>query len=99
MGQVNDDSTWSAPPTGSKYNNGESFTIAMGNSSVPFAPQGVGFNMGFVCQSNFEAGGIYLDDPAVGAHHFTYGNTSVFSYPTQNPSGNSYTIQIELAKD
>ena len=95
--QVNDDATWSAPHPGSRYENGQSFTISMGNDSAPFAPRGVGFSLGFVCQANFEAGGIYFDDPAVGEHHFAYGNTGVFSYPTSNPGGNSYDVDIRLA--
>ena len=97
MGTVNDDAAFTAPAVGTTIQNGDNFTISMGNDSVFFAPRGVGFNFGFICQGNFTLGGIYLDDPAVGAHQFSYSNTAVFNYPTQNPGGNVYTIQIELA--
>jgi len=96
MGEVNDDAAFTAPAVGTMIPNGQQFTISMGNDSVFFAPRGVGFNMGFICQGNFQLGGIYFDDPAVGAHSFSYTNTPVFNYPTQNPGGNVYTIQIGL---
>ena len=47
LNQVNDDASWQAPPVGSTYENGQSFTIVMGNESVPIAPRGIGFNLGF----------------------------------------------------
>ncbi len=97
VSKVNDDSTWSAPSVGTSLDTGDSTTIAMGNSSVFFAPQGVGANVYFVCQSNFQLGQIYFDDPAVGEHSFKYGNTAVFSYDTTNSSGNSYTVTVTLA--
>jgi hypothetical protein len=53
--------------------------------------------MGFLRKENFQLGAIYLDDPTVGSHSFTYGNEAFFDYPTQNPGGNVYTIQIRLA--
>ena len=53
--------------------------------------RGVGFNSTFV-DSNLDVGTIYLDDPAVGKHHFsTSGN---FKYKIENPNGNSYTVTI-----
>ncbi|SMD34850.1 hypothetical protein SAMN04488029_2206 [Reichenbachiella faecimaris] len=96
MGKVNDDAGFTAPSIGTKVSNGESFTISMGNDSFPIAPRGVGFNMGFIDFGNQQLGSIYLDDPAVGAHQFNYGNTPVFDYPTQNPGGNVYDIQIKV---
>lgn len=81
VSQVNDDATWDVnPAAGTDITNGNSMLISMGNSSVFFAPKGVGFNATFVCQSNFQIGSVYLDDPAVGAHHFDYGNQEIFKY-------------------
>lgn len=94
MGQVNDDASFQAPPAGTKYANGESFTISMGNDSFPLAPKGVGFDMGFICLGNTQIGGVYLDDPAVGSHSFSYGNTKSFAYTTENPGGNVYDVNI-----
>lgn len=92
INQVNDDATWSITPNNtSKIKNGDSCQISMGNSSVIFAPKGVGFDATFV-DSNLDTGRIYLDDPAVGEHHFTTGGN--FNYEISNPNGNSYFIVI-----
>ena len=93
---VNDDSTWSAPAEGSVLASGSSDTISMGNSSVIFAPKGVGCNVKFICKDNFELGQIYLDDPAVGSHSFHFGNEGVFDYVVENPTGNSYVVKVLL---
>ena len=98
MAKVNDDATWTAPGVGTQVKNGDSFTIAMGNSSAFIAPKGVGFDCGFVCQSNFQVGEIHLDDPAVGAHHFTYGNTGTFSYPTKTQTVTPTTLILTWLK-
>lgn len=96
ISQVNDDATWSAPPVGTKIANGQSVQISMGNASAfPFV-RGVGFNLGFIDLSSGILGGIYLDIPAVGAHHFSYANQQTFNYPTTNPSGNTYNVGISL---
>lgn len=95
--QVNDDATWDVnPPAGTQIQDGSSTLIAMGNSSVFFAPQGVGFSAQFVCQSNFQPGGVSLDDPAVGEHSFSLGNTARFNYQITNPQGNDYQVVISL---
>lgn len=97
INQVNDDATWSVvPPAGTQIPNGQSVVIGMANSSVFFAPRGVGASCVFVCQSNFAAGEIDFDDPAIGAHSFNFGNTAVFDYTVTNPSGNTYVVQISL---
>ena len=96
VSQVNDDATWSAPSIGTKIANGESVTISMGNASAfPFV-RGVGFDLGFIDLGSAVLGGIYLDDPAVGAHHFSYTNQQIFKYDTTNPSGNTYNVEIGL---
>lgn len=93
IGQVNDDSTWSIhPPVGTKIANGESCQIAMGNGS--FFPRGVGFNASFV-DSSLNTGGVYLNDPAVGEHHFEFNGR--FNFSDSNPNGNSYNVDIKPA--
>lgn len=93
ISQVNDDATWAIQPgVGTLIDNGSSCLISMGNSSVIFAPKGVGFDATFVDQ-NLNIGRIYLDDPAVGAHHFQTGGD--FKFDIQNPSGNNYTVTIQ----
>ncbi len=95
ISQVNDDATWSInPPVGSKIQNGESCLISMGNSSVIFAPRGVGFNAVFV-DADLDTGQVYLDDPAVGAHHFQFGGN--FQFADSNPNGNSYVVEVSPA--
>lgn len=97
ISQVNDDTTWTVKPqAGTLITNRGQVSIEMGNSSVFIAPRGVGADCSFMCQGNFQAGNIYFDDPAVGAHSFSYGNTEVFSYMAQNTSGNNYTVTISL---
>jgi len=98
MGTVNDDASFNAPPVGTVYQPNDQFTISMGNSSVPFAPRGVGFNMGFICQSNFDIGGVYFEDPAVGTPNWSYGNTTAFAYAEAGGNGgNVYTVDLKLA--
>jgi|GEM_PF-3104225 len=93
ISQVNDDSTWSIqPPVGTKLPNGGSCQISMGNSS--FFPKGVGFNALFVTAS-LSTGQVYLDDPAVGEHHFSFNGN--FKFNVTNPSGNSYVVTINPA--
>ena len=89
--KVNDDATWSInPPVGTKIKPGDSCTISMGNAS--FFPRGVGFDSEFV-NTNLDTGGVYLDDPAVGKHHFsTNGN---FKFTITNPSGNTYVVDVK----
>ncbi len=88
--KVNDDATWSInPPVGTKIKPGESCTISMGNSS--FFPRGVGFNSEFI-NADLDLGGIYLDDPAVGKHHFN--TNGDFNYAITNSSGNSYVVEV-----
>ncbi len=97
VSKVNDDQTWDVTPSvGTHIKNGDNCLIAMGNSSVPFAPKGVGFKADFVCQSNFQAGSIHLDDPAVGKHEFKFYNKEVFHFHTTNPSGNTYVVTVSL---
>jgi len=93
---VNDDATWSAPPDGYRLPTGQSATISMGNSSVFFAPRGVGADVRFICQGNFEMGQIYFDDPAVGAHSFQFDQSGKFDYAVANPTGNSYVVSVTL---
>jgi hypothetical protein len=98
IAQVNDDATWSVvPPAGTLIKNGSSVTISMGNASIIIAPRGVGASCIFMCQRNFEAGSIYFDDPAVGAHSFDFDQSGVFNYDVQNPTGNSYVVTITIA--
>ncbi|MEP2024841.1 MAG: hypothetical protein ABJH98_13205 [Reichenbachiella sp.] len=93
ISQVNDDSTWNIkPPVATKIANGDNCLISMGNSS--FFPRGVGFDAQFV-DSNLNPGRIYLDDPAVGKHEFTFNGN--FKFTQTNPSGNSYVITINPA--
>jgi hypothetical protein len=94
--QVNDDATWSAPSKGDKLQTGKSATISMGNSSVFFAPRGVGADVRFICAQNFEMGQIYFDDPAVGAHSFQFDQSGNFNYAVTNPTGNSYVVAVTL---
>lgn len=94
--QVNDDATWNAPSSGQILTTGNNVVIAMGNSSVFFAPKGVGADVRFVCRSNFGLGQIYFNDPAVGAHSFNFDNSGLFKYEVTNPSGNSYVVNITL---
>jgi len=90
ISQVNDDATWDVQPgVGNIIQNGESCLISMGNSS--FFPKGVGFNATFV-DSDLSIGKVYLDDPAVGTHHFTTGGD--FKFDIQNPSGNTYLVNV-----
>ena len=93
--QVNDDSTWVAPSIGTVIPNGQTVTIAMGNSSVFFAPKGCGCNF-FFTDAQFQMGNIYLDIPAVGAHTLNGGST-VFKYVFGNTGGNSYNATIMMA--
>ncbi len=99
INQVNDDATWSvAPLAGNPILNGSSVNISMGNSSVFIAPKGVGADCKFICLGGeYDFGQIYFDDPAVGAHSFTFSNEKVFSYTVDNPSSNSYIVTIGLA--
>ena len=95
--KVNDDATFSVnPPVNTNIANGASVQIAMGNSSVFFAPKGVGADCKFMCQSNFEAGQVYFSDPAVGSPTFNYGNESVFHYDKTDDGGNAYTVTVSL---
>lgn len=97
--QVNDDATWSVvPPVGTPIPNGKSVVISMGNSSVFFAPKGVGADCKFVCEGNFKMGQVYFDDPAVGEHTFTYDDQEVFGYAVTNPTGNSYVVTVTAKK-
>jgi hypothetical protein len=96
VSQVNDDATWSAPGIGDTLSTGNSTVIAMGNSSVFFAPKGVGANVYFICKSNFAIGQIYFDDPAVGEHSFAFDQSGKFNYAVSNPQGNAYTVAITL---
>jgi hypothetical protein len=96
VGQVNDDATWSAPNIGDTLATGKSATIAMGNSSVFFAPKGVGANVFFISKNTFSIGQIYFDDPAVGEHSFNFDQSGKFNYAVSNPSGNSYVVAITL---
>ena len=90
VGQVNDDSTWSVNPApGTVIADGGTCVISMGNRSV--FPRGVGFNAQFVAPS-LKTGGIYLDDPAVGAHHFDFSGD--YNYKATNPSSNNYYVTI-----
>lgn len=90
INKVNDDATWGInPPVRTRLENGQSCQIAMGNSSI--FPRGVGFNATFV-DGNFNVGDIYLDDPAVGAHHFAFNGN--FQFTDSNPAGNSYDVTI-----
>ena len=92
ISKVNDDSTWAIEPSvGTQIDVGDSCTISMGNSSVPPFVQGVGFNAQFV-DSSFQLGKIYLDDPAVGEHHFSTGGN--FNYKITNPTGNTYVVEV-----
>lgn len=93
---VNDDATLVGIKAGDRIPNGASETLVMANSSVFIAPKGVGADITFVCQSNFQPGEIYLDDPAVGQHTFTFGNLPVFSYNVTNPAGNNYFVTVAL---
>lgn len=91
--QVNDDSTWDVnPAAGKKIQDGEQCLISMGNSSAFIFPKGVGFEAHFV-DSDFNIGGVTLDDPAIGKHEFSYSGN--FNYKEENPSGNSYVITIK----
>ena len=93
ISQVNDDATWDIQPSvGSVIQNSDSCLIAMGNSSCPPFVRGVGFNAKFV-DSNLDLGGVYLDDPAIGAHSFNNTGDS-FDFRVTNPSGNSYEVYI-----
>lgn len=97
--QINDDSTWAAPPTGTVIPSGQSVTIAMGNSSVFFAPKGCGCNF-FFANESFQMGNIYLDIPAIGSYTLNGGSGGpppVFNFAFGNPGGNSYTAVITLA--
>ena len=94
--KVNDDPTFSGISKGQKLAAAASATLSMANSSAfPFV-RGVGANIQFT-NSNFDMGGITLDDPAVGAHSFSYLNGAEFTYHTTNPNGNSYTVVVGLA--
>ncbi|MBL4705263.1 MAG: hypothetical protein JKY54_12130 [Flavobacteriales bacterium] len=91
--KLNDDSTWGVtPPVGTKIANGGTCVVSMGNASV--FPKGVGFNASFV-DASLDSGTISLDDPAVGAHHFSFNGN--FTYTQTNPNGNSYGIIITTA--
>ncbi|OMH33607.1 hypothetical protein [Motiliproteus sp. MSK22-1] len=95
--KVNDDSTFAGIDVGDVIASDGSETLAMGNSSVFIAPKGCGADIGFVIgDTNMDLGAIRLDIPAVGAHSFSYGNESVVSYDTTNPSGNNYEVAVGL---
>ncbi|HXM01223.1 MAG TPA: hypothetical protein VN939_01385 [Chthoniobacterales bacterium] len=92
--QVNDDSTWNAPSSGTVVLNGQSVIVAMGNSSVFLAPQGCGCNFKFT-NAQSQTGNIYLDVPAVGEHTLNGGTVeNEFTYSFSNPTGNSYIATI-----
>ncbi|MBE0370348.1 hypothetical protein [Pseudoalteromonas aurantia] len=94
---VNDDATFSGISVGDVIENGSSEKLKMGNSSVFLAPRGCGCDISFICQSNFEIGNIVFDDPAVGAHSFSFGNTEVFAYtPGGDTSSSDYTVTVSL---
>ena len=61
-----------------------------------FAPRGVGADVRFICQGNFEMGQIYFDDPAVGAHSFQFDQSGKFDYAVANLTGNSYVVSVTL---
>jgi len=96
MNKLNDDAVWIAPRVGTSYKKGESFTITVENDSFTYTPQGVGFKFEFVCIGNSKMGGIVLDDPGIGEHHFGFKNAKTFDYPIQNPKGDDYVIEIAL---
>lgn len=86
--QVNDDSTWSVPENNSVLQSGITANLAMGNSSVFFAPKGCGAQVYFTYNylQNGEIysqyGEIYLEIPAVGEHTL-WGHT--LPIPNGNP--------------
>lgn len=90
--RVNDDATWSVEPSvGTHIEHGKSCTVSMGNSSVFFAPRGVGFKAEFADQK-LNMGMVYLDDPAIGPHEFKF--KGPFKISEENPRGNSYVVRI-----
>lgn len=96
VSKVNDDAVFKGINIGDKIENTKDETLEMSNKSLIIAPRGVGCSIRFICHSNFQIGEIYLDDPAIGRHWFSYGNQGVFAYAEANPSGNNYTITIRL---
>lgn len=90
--KVNDDATWDIePPAGTLLDEGQACLVSMGNSSVFFAPKGVGFSAVFVGR-NLDMGTVKLDDPAVGKHHFT--TSGPFQFHVDELGGNSYAVTI-----
>lgn len=86
--QVNDDATWSVPEANSILKSGLTANLAMGNSSVFFAPRGCGANVFFTYnymqdgEIYSQYGQIYLEIPAVGEHTL-WGHTNAI--PPGNP--------------
>ncbi|MFT6779343.1 MAG: hypothetical protein ACJAV1_003286 [Paraglaciecola sp.] len=94
---VNDDATFSGISTGDVIENGNRQALKMGNSSVFFAARGCGCNIQFISQANFELGNILFDDPAVGEHSFSFGNTDVFAYTVGGDTSKSdYTVTVSV---
>ncbi|MDJ0744885.1 MAG: hypothetical protein QNJ32_16185 [Xenococcaceae cyanobacterium MO_167.B27] len=96
---INNDSTFVGINVNDVIENEYQQTQVIGNSSVVIASQGCGAYIGFVCESNFELGEVYLNIPAVGAHSFQYGNKEVFVYKTENTSENNYIVTISLSPE
>lgn len=102
---VNDDPTFNAPSPPFTMASCQKFTVVMANESVSIAPRGVGAHIVFTNADGSQLGGIILDDPAIGAHSFSYANTEFYCYteldtfaaPLSNT--NTFTIVIGLAGD
>jgi len=95
--QVNDDSTWNAPASGTTIPDGSSISFGMGNSS--FIPLGCGCNFQFV-NAQGQAGNIYMDVPAFGSNTVTGASPqNAFLYTIDNPNGNSYVVTITAPAD
>jgi hypothetical protein len=96
---MNSCSTWAFyPPIGQNVPHTESCLVAMGNASTVITPLGVGCDCQFKCDSNGQAGAIFMDLPAVGGIGFKYGNPAIFNYEVSNPRGNSYVVVVSVKK-
>ena len=97
VSHVNDDPTFHGIKSGDRLSSGESKTLSMGNESFIGFPRGVGCDITFVCQENFKPGHVHFDDPAIGKHSFSFGDTSAFHYKTETESDDFYQVKISLA--
>lgn len=95
--KINDDFAFSGINSGDRIGDKGSKTLTMNENSVPFLADGVGCNITFV-DSDFNMGGVYLDNPVIGGHHLDDGN-GTFCYELDTPARDNYILTVSLSRD